>query len=67
MKANLLQNSSLIFLIYSDQTPNQQIYLQNLKEEMTRRNNEGEEDLTIKYIKGIPKIVKNNKSKNYHK
>lgn len=61
------ENLSKGIKIYSDQTPNQQIYLQNLKEEMTRRNNEGEEDLTIKYIKGIPKIVKNNKSKNYHK
>lgn len=44
--------------IFSDQTPAQQKYLQTLKEELTRRSNEGESDLTIKYINGMPKIIK---------
>lgn len=43
--------------IYSDQTPAQQNYLQNLKAELARRTNDGESDLTIKYIKGTPTIV----------
>lgn len=42
---------------YSDQTPNQKRYLSNLREELSRRTDNGEQDLTIKFIKGIPKIV----------
>lgn len=49
--------------IYSDQTPTQQKYLQSLKEELARRLDKGETDLTIKYIGGTPKIIKTN-SKN---
>lgn len=43
--------------LFSDQTPSQIKFLQELKEELVRRQNSGENNLTIKYIKGIPKIV----------
>lgn len=44
--------------IYSDQTPTQKIMMQELSQELNRRKNNGEVNLTIKYVKGIPKIVK---------
>lgn len=50
--------------IFSDQTPAQQKYLKNLKEELIRRQNDGENELTIKYINGTPTIIKTT-SKNY--
>lgn len=50
--------------IFSDQTPLQQKFLNDLKVELARRKDEGEPDLTIKYVKGTPRIVKN-VSKNY--
>ncbi|KAL0859560.1 hypothetical protein ABMA27_010702 [Loxostege sticticalis] len=43
--------------IYSDQTPTQKQYLQSVKEELKKRLDEGEKDLIIKYIKGIPSII----------
>lgn len=43
--------------IYSDQTPQQQEFLKNLKEEFKSRSENGENNLTIKYVKGVPKIV----------
>lgn len=43
--------------IYADQTPSQKTYLQNLKDELLRRKNDGESDLMIKYVKGVPKIM----------
>lgn len=45
--------------IYSDQTPTQQRYMQSLKEELNKRKEKGESDLTIRYIKGTPRIVVN--------
>lgn len=48
--------------IYSDQTPQQQQFMINLKKELQQRQESGEEDLTIKYIKGIPKIIKQSKN-----
>lgn len=45
--------------IYSDQTPAQKRYLQSVKKELSERLENGEEHLIIKYIKGIPRIVKN--------
>lgn len=45
------------FRIYADQTTSQQNYLKYLKDELLRREKEGESDLTIKYINGNPKIV----------
>lgn len=44
--------------IYSDQTKCQKEYLNNLREELKKRTDDGETDLTIKYIKGVPKIIK---------
>lgn len=44
--------------IYSDQTPYQQKFMKNLREELQKRTETGETDLTIKYTKGVPKIVK---------
>lgn len=44
--------------IYSDQTPKQQKQITNLKLELEKRLESGEDHLTIKYIKGTPKIIK---------
>lgn len=44
--------------IYCDQTPAQQKYLSKLRDELSRRQNNGENELTIKYINGTPTIVK---------
>lgn len=43
--------------LYSDQTPAQQTYMKNLRQELTNRIENGEPDLTIKYIRGTPRIV----------
>lgn len=43
--------------IFSDQTPFQQARFKNLKEELKRRTTNGEGNLRIKYVKGVPKIV----------
>lgn len=43
--------------LYSDQTYNQRSYLNQLKSELMQRQENGEENITIKYIKGTPKIV----------
>lgn len=48
--------------IYSDQTPHQQKFMINLKKELQQRQENGDENLTIKYIKGIPKIIKQTKN-----
>lgn len=53
-KTGIKENS---FRIYSDQTPYQQNFMVNLKKELKERQERGETDLTIKYIKGIPKII----------
>lgn len=50
--------------IYSDQTPSQNQYLQSIKEELRKRSESGEKDLTIKYIKGTPRIVEMKQLKN---
>lgn len=50
-----IKNASI--KIVSDRTPYQQIHMKNVKEELTERTKNGEENLTIKYIKGMPKIV----------
>lgn len=43
--------------IYSDQTPTQKNTLKELNRELSRRQESGEKDLIIKYVKGIPKII----------
>ena len=45
--------------LYSDQTPAQRNYMLNLKEELIQRENSGETNLCTKYIRGVPKIIKN--------
>lgn len=44
--------------LFSDQTPSQQKFFQKVKSELTQRTNNGESDLTIKYIDGVPSIIK---------
>lgn len=53
---NTLTNPTI--KVYSDQTPYQINKLKNLKDELALRISNGEENITIKYIKGMPKIVK---------
>lgn len=50
--------------ISSDKTPAQHQFLQSLNEELSRRESNGEIDLTIKYVNGTPTIIKKN-PKNY--
>lgn len=52
-----LNNSYKGWKIYDDKTPEQTRYLEDLRRELNRRTDEGEQGLTIKYIKGIPEIV----------
>lgn len=42
--------------IYPDHTPYQQTYFKKLKNELNQRITDGEENLTIKYINGVPQI-----------
>lgn len=44
--------------IKSDQTPMQRQHLIDLRNELHQRTEKGEKELTIKYIKGSPKIIK---------
>lgn len=46
--------------VKNDLTPEQQRYLKNLSQELNNRIERGEKNLTIKYIKGNPKIVMKN-------
>ncbi|KAL0849834.1 hypothetical protein ABMA28_011773 [Loxostege sticticalis] len=60
---HLLKNRSKVSAntkIYSDQTPAQRKYLQNLQTEMEQRAKNGESNLKIRYIKGIPTITESN-------
>lgn len=43
--------------IYDDQTPTQLKQLQNLRDQLKGRQESGEKGLTIKYVKGVPRIV----------
>lgn len=57
----LLRNRSKLptnIRLYADQTPSQKKYMQQLAEELQKRKDSGEMDLIIKYIKGVPKIIK---------
>lgn len=44
--------------LYPDLTPKQQYHMNHLRNELASREQKGETDLIIKYIKGIPKIIK---------
>jgi hypothetical protein len=65
---HLLKNRSKLsnnIKLYGDQTPAQRSYMQNLQKELKKREQDGESNLSIKYIKGVPTITKqNNNSKN---
>ncbi|KAJ2937133.1 hypothetical protein O0L34_g19442 [Tuta absoluta] len=50
-----LENSRAVT---ADLTPMQREYLKYLREELDKRSNDGEADLTIKYVRGQPMIVK---------
>ncbi|KAK5637828.1 hypothetical protein RI129_000183 [Pyrocoelia pectoralis] len=52
-----LRNINNRISVSSDLTPAQQSYLQDLRAQLLDRSTKGEKDLTIRYIKGIPKIV----------
>lgn len=43
-----------------DKTPSERAYLHNLRRELKERQDKGERDITIRYMNGTPKIVKNN-------
>ncbi|CAH2109144.1 unnamed protein product [Euphydryas editha] len=49
--------------IFSDQTPMQKLFMQELKDELQKRTANGEKDLIIKYIKGTPTIITNKTNK----
>lgn len=57
----LLRNKTKIknekLRIYSDQTLQQKQYMSALREQLAIRTDKGETNLTIKYIKGVPKII----------
>lgn len=57
----LLRNKTKIknekLRIYSDQTLLQKQYMSTLREQLAMRTDKGETNLTIKYIKGVPKII----------
>lgn len=58
---NILKNRSNVegdIKIFSDITPQQQKYLKNIKDQLKTRVSNGEDNITIKYIRGVPKIVK---------
>lgn len=46
--------------LYWDQTPKQRNYMQNLQKQLRKREHDGESNLSIKYIKGVPTIIKQN-------
>lgn len=59
-KSKLSKPSSIV----ADQTPMQREYMKHLREELTKRTNDGETDITIKYVRGQPTIVKTTNQKN---
>lgn len=62
----ILQNKNKIpskdIKVFSDQTPAQQKFLSELREELERRKQKGEENLIIKYYRGMPKIISTSKN-----
>lgn len=50
--------------IKEDQTPLQRQQLLDLRQELKQRSEGGENNLTIKYIKGVPQIIVIDDSKN---
>jgi hypothetical protein len=60
---NKLINSDLprSISISDDKTPKQLEYLKNLRTELQLRRDNGEDNITIKYVKGIPSIIESKK------
>lgn len=58
---NCLKNDYI--KIFSDQTPRQRKHMQNLIRELDKRIADGEPNLIIKYVKGIPKIITSSEKK----
>lgn len=52
--------------IRSDKTPMQITYFKNIKTELKQRLDEGERNLKIKYINGVPQIVANSTQDSIH-
>lgn len=50
---------AISFKVFSDQTPEQQIYMKHLKEELKQKSNDGDKDLTIRHVKECPKLLPN--------
>ncbi|KAL5245471.1 hypothetical protein ACI65C_012881, partial [Semiaphis heraclei] len=51
-------NLPSIINISTDRTPNQRESMKKLREELASRTNNGETGLTIKFQRGVPKIIK---------
>lgn len=58
-KSNILRNTRTLKNIYisSDRTPRQREQYRNVKNELRRRQEAGETNIKIKYVKSVPKIV----------
>ncbi|KAF6212825.1 hypothetical protein GE061_010534 [Apolygus lucorum] len=54
---------SPVFSASSDRTPSQRAYLKGLRDELARRTASGEQNLTIRYVSGVPSIVLKEQSK----
>lgn len=63
---NILKNKDKInnsqIQIYTDKTLAQKEYLKHLYTELTQRVQKGESNLTVKYVNGTPKIIKQSKN-----
>lgn len=61
---NIIRNRTKLkdknIFINADLTPNQRMHFNNTRDELKRRLANGEKDLTIKYIQGVPKIIQKN-------
>lgn len=58
LRSNINRDNTTL-KIASDQTPLQMEYLRRLRDELIKRQQAGETGIVIKYIRGVPKIVKN--------
>lgn len=62
-KSDLIKSSNALFAnvaVGNDRTPKEKLYLDSLKDELRKRSENGEDNLTIKFRNGIPAIVKAN-------
>jgi hypothetical protein len=59
-----LKLSSQHIKMFGDQTIMQRDTFRELKQELIDRKSRGETDISIKYVRGVPKIIRNQNSKN---